>query len=161
MLFIHLAHVIIFRICLLRVLLLVLHHILEKSSWPVASVAFSSVLFVFYINNFLTWCFVHYIDVNIFTDSVFLTTPYLLHKKPVYSYSLSNVFQPRSTQWSSYCRRMMTPLTRSSWGVWWKALRWMMCMDQWVRYWRDSTSGHTLKDRGKTTSVPSWSRVGQ
>lgn len=92
---------------------------------------------------------------------LFLTTLYSLHKESTYSYSLSNVFQPRSTQWSSYCKKMMTPLTRSSWGVWWKALRWMMCMDQWVRYWRDSTSGHILKDRGKTTNVPNWSRVGQ
>lgn len=54
MLFIHLAHVLIFRMCLLRVLLLVLDHTPENSSWPIASVEFSYVLFVFYIEIFLT-----------------------------------------------------------------------------------------------------------
>lgn len=111
--------------------------------------------------QFLTWCFI-YIHVNIFTDPVtFFFNNWTCHKVSIYSYICSNVFQPRSTQWSSYCKKMMTPLTRSSWGVWWKVLKWMMCMDQWVRYWRGSTSGHILKDRGKTTSVPSWSRIGQ
>lgn len=156
--------------CLLRILLPVLDHMPEYSSWPITAVEFSPMCFLCFLHwyyfdlMFIVLCSLHICQCfhSLYSfPPFFLTTLYLLYKEYIYSYSISNVFQPRSTQWSIYYKKMMTLLIRSSWEVWWKALRWMMFTDQWVKYWRDWTNGHILKDSGKNMNMPNWSKVGQ